>query len=47
MFQVLFLVVYCASQINKIVSLVNQKISLKISLQDIVILKMSQNASIL
>jgi hypothetical protein len=35
MLQVLFFrVFYCASQINKIVSLVNQKMSLQISLQD-------------
>jgi hypothetical protein len=43
MFRVLiFWVVYCASQINKIMSLVNQKISLEISLQDVAIFKMSQ-----
>jgi hypothetical protein len=41
-FRVLFfLVVYCASQNNKIISLVNQKMSLERSLYDIVIFKMS------
>jgi hypothetical protein len=34
--------VYRASQINKIVSLVKQKMSPEMSLQDIVIFKMSQ-----
>jgi hypothetical protein len=43
MFWVLFFwVVYCTPQINKIVSLVNQKMYLEMSLQDIVIFKMSQ-----
>jgi hypothetical protein len=44
MFWVLFFwVVYYAPQINKIVSLVNQKMPVEMSLQDIAILKISQN----
>jgi hypothetical protein len=43
MFLVLFFwVVYYASKINKIVSLVNQKMSIEMLLQDIAIFKMSQ-----
>jgi hypothetical protein len=36
-----FWVVCCASQIHKIMSLVNQKMSLEMPLQDIAILKLS------